>query len=285
MSGDSFDDPIALDRQSLRLIDLLSNGLDSLLSKTGALLVGAMAIIGIVSSILQQSLAVEILTDMLEYVRENADTSDPEIQQTLDEAQRNVDAMASGFDVPILVALLGLLVLALVSEAVLIVGVRAFANTEHDGIPVTLVKRRLPAATLYGFLGGILLMIAIGIGLVLLVVPGLLILVGTVFFRQEIAVADKGPLQAISGTWELTKGHRWSLLGLIVALWLISLAVTLLVAPLIAPSGTAGIAVESLFGGLTTVFSVAVVTDAYVQLRGSPGDETTGSPGSDDLTL
>jgi len=264
---DEFDDPTQT--TSLDVADPLSEGLDSLLSVTGAQLVALLALVGLGSTVLSQTLFVQIGRDVLEYIRENADMTQPEVQDGVAEFERTIEGMGFGLDLSIPVLLAGLLVLAIVSEAVMIVAVRAFANSEHDGIPIGLATRRLPIATLYGFLGGILLGIAVTLGLALFIVPGIFVFIGTLFFRQEIAIADKGPIQAISGTWEVTKGHRWTLLLLVVILWAIGFAAGLI--PGIIP-GNVGLVVSVVVSSVMSVFTIAVVTDAYVRLsdRSSP---------------
>lgn len=266
-ADDEFDDPLG--QPSLDIGTLVSNGLDALLSTTGAQLTALMATLAIVSSVLTETLAVTVVRDVLAYIRENYDTSEPELQEALIEFERGVEDMGFGLDVPIPVILAGLLVLALLTEAVMIAAARAFASNELDGVPVDLATRRLPIATLYGFVGGILLSLAVGLGTLLFVVPGLLIFVATLFFRQEVAIADKGPLQAVSGTWELTKGNRWTLFGLVVVLWLIGFLLGLL--PGFVP-GQVGTILNAVVGSLIGVFSIAVVTEAYVQLRDQPSE-------------
>lgn len=258
---DEFDDPT--ETASLDVADPLSEGLDSLLSVTGAQLVTLLALIGISSTVLSQTLFVQIGRDTLEYIRDNFDMSQSETQEAVAEMERTIEGMGFGLDVSVPVLLAGLLVLALLSEAVMIGAVRAFASSEHGGIPIGLVTRRLPIATLYGFLGGILLGIAVTVGLVLFIVPGIIVFIGTLFFRQEIAIADKGPIQAISGTWAVTKGHRWTLLLLVVILWAIGFAVDRIPALI---SGNVGVVISVMVSSVMSVFTIAVVTDAYVRL-------------------
>lgn len=107
-----------------------------------------------------------------------------------------------------------------------------------------------------------------------MVIPGLFIFVATLFFRQEVAVADKGPLQAISGTWELTKGNRWTLFGLVVVLWIISFLLGLIAGFV---PGQVGTILNAVVGSIIGVFSIAVVTEAYVRLRTEPTESDTAT--------
>jgi hypothetical protein len=249
---------------SLDIETLLADGLDGLLSRTGAQLVVLISAVGIVSTVLWQTFQLIVSETLLTYLRENLDPTDPQVQTTLTELESTIDSLGLTLDVSLPVIVAAILALALLSEAINIVAVRAFADGAVDGIPSDLATRRIGMATLYGFLGGILLLAAVGLGLVLLIVPGIFVYVGTLFFRQEIAIVDKGPLQAISGTWELTKGNRWTLFGLAVVLFLIGFVV--LFFPGVIP-GTAGTVASVVVSSIVGVFSIATVTEAYVRLR------------------
>ncbi|WP_136687546.1 hypothetical protein [Halorhabdus amylolytica] len=267
MAGDrTVDGPDAsMDRrQSLDIGSLLADGVDGLVSVTGAQLVVVLAGLGIVSTALWQTLFVTAIESLLTYIRGNVDVTTPEMQRAITELDSVVDSVGLAVDLSIPVVLVGLLVLALVSEAVMIVAARVFADGALDGIPIDLATRRLPMATLYGFFGGLLVMIAVSVGLVLLVVPGVIVYVGTLFFRQEIAIAEKGPLQAISGSWTLTKGNRWFLLALALVLIAVGFVAGFVVGFV---PGTAGTVVHTVVTSAVGVFAIAVITNAYVRLR------------------
>ena len=269
MAGDStFDDPAGVGgpRQSLDIGSLLSEGVDRLLSVTGAQLVVVLSVLGFVSTVLWQSLFMTLIEEMLAFVRETVDPADPQLQTAVDQLEQTLETIGLTLDVSIPVILAGLLVLALVGEAVMIVAARAFAADELDGIPAGLATRRLTIATIYGFLGGIVVAIGIVIGALFFFIPGVIVYIGTLFFRQEVAIADKGPLQAISGTWELTKGNRWFLLALAIVLLLIGFGMTLVIGFL---PGTVGTIVSTVATSVVGVFSIAVITEAYVRLRGT----------------
>ncbi|MCU4719473.1 hypothetical protein [Halapricum hydrolyticum] len=277
MSADPFDDP-ALD-ESLDLYQLLADAVDSLLSMTGAQIVASLAIVGIASDVLAESLLVRVFEDTLTLVRENADTSQPEVQQLITDLERTIEAAGLTVDLSAPVLLVGLLALAILVEAIRIVAVRAFANDELDGVPRALAARRLPIAAAYGFVAVILIYLAIGIVSVLtfflLFVPALFVYIGLLFVRQEIAVADKGPIQAISGSWGLVKGNRWEILGLAVVLFLVTLGTWVLASLLVGPAGTVG---GALLGAVNLTFGTALVTEAYVRLSARSDDRPDRQP-------
>lgn len=277
MSADPFDDP-TLD-ESLDLYQVLADAVDSLLSRTGAQIVAALAIVGIVSDVLAESLLVQVFEDTLTFVRDNADTSQPEAQQLITDLERTIEAAGLTVDLSVPVLLVGLLALAIVIEAIRIVAVRAFANDELDGVPRALAVRRLPIATAYGFVAVILIYLTIAVvsalTFFLLFVPALFVYIGLLFVRQEIAVADKGPIQAISGSWGLVKGNRWEILGLAVVLFLVAVVTWLLASLLAGPAGTVGAA---LLSSLNLAFGMALVTEAYVRLSPSGVDKPERQP-------
>ena len=89
----------------------------------------------------------------------------------------------------------------------------------------------------------ILVGLAIGIGFVLLIVPGILAMVFFIFSTVIVIDRDLGPIEAMKESMRIGRGYRWSLLGLVVLLALIvfvgmlALFVGLLVAM---PRGDAG---------------------------------------------
>lgn len=64
--------------------------------------------------------------------------------------------------------------------------------------------------------GMLLYAIAVGVGLLLLVVPGLVATVRLSFTPHLIVDRGLGPLDALQASWEATRGHGWSLFGLLI---------------------------------------------------------------------
>ncbi|MFB6200635.1 MAG: hypothetical protein ABEI98_01345 [Halorhabdus sp.] len=266
------EDPIETNRSPLDIKLLLSDGIEGVLSVTGGQLVAVLSVIGIVGTVLTQTLFASVLESMLTYARENIETIDPELQSAIAEAETLLDSMGLALDVSPIVALGGLVVVAVASEAVMIAGVRAFGDGALDGVPTDLATRRIAITTLFGFVGGIVLWIAIGIGLILLLVPGVFVYVGTIFFRQEVAIADEGPLAAISASWARTKGNRWTLLAIAVVLWIVGYVASFLGGFV---PGLAGTVAGTVLSSVTGVFAMAVLTSAYVGLRNTERDHAT----------
>lgn len=253
---------------SLNIGVLLSAGVDGLASVTGVQVVALLSVLSVASAVLFQSLVavyVEVARGM---------AVDPEVVETLE----GLGPLPLAVDVPLGFVIVGMLVLPLVGEAVKIVAVRAFADGTLDGLSGARIWPNLTKATILGFLGGTLLLVATTLGLALFVAPGLLVAVTMVFFRQEVAVADKGIVDSIKGSWNLTEGHRWDVLGLLFVLLVIGVGLSL--TTLVLPAGSVAVPVlGGVLGSVGTVFSVAVVTEAYVTLRGG------GSEPEDDVPM
>jgi hypothetical protein len=104
-------------------------------------------------------------------------------------------------------------------------GVTAFYLKAHDD-PATVDLPALwhPRPFWYYLAGSILVGLAIIAGLILLVIPG--IIFGLMFMFTTFIIIDRGigPIEAMKESNRITRGHRWTLLGLILVLFLINLA-------------------------------------------------------------
>ncbi|MFP4616860.1 MAG: hypothetical protein ACLFNR_01725 [Candidatus Paceibacterota bacterium] len=80
------------------------------------------------------------------------------------------------------------------------------------------------APVLFFVIASMLYGLVVGVGFILLIIPG--IFVGIKLYFYDIIIADKhyDPIKALKTSWALTKGHWWQLLGLLVLLILLNLA-------------------------------------------------------------
>ena len=186
-------------------------------------------------------------------------------------------------------AFLLFLAVAVVAEAARIVAVRTFVSDPSGGSR----GRNLATATVNGFVGGIVVLVLVLVGLLLLVVPGVFLAISFFFVRQEIAVRDVTFVEAMGGSWELTAGRRLEVFGLALALFVLGVLAALPTVLLGAASPELGTLVGALVRGAFVVFAVASVTRAYVQLReaaeaaeeneGPAGPSYEGALSADDL--
>ena len=90
---------------------------------------------------------------------------------------------------------------------------------------------------------GILSGIAIGIGFILLIVPGLILMTIWSVGAPAIVAEDVGPIEAFGRSYELVRGQAWTVFGVLVCVFLI-----MLVAGLIA--GLIGAAIGGVAGAI-----------------------------------
>lgn len=69
--------------------------------------------------------------------------------------------------------------------------------------------------------------LAVGIGFILLIIPGLILLVLLSVSIPSLVVEDRRGTEAMGRSWNLTKSHFWHVAGVIVVGWLIGFAVAI----------------------------------------------------------
>jgi hypothetical protein len=121
--------------------------------------------------------------------------------------------------------------------------------------------------------------IAIGVGLLLLIVPGLFLLTIWCLIVPVIVLERAGVGAAFGRSRELVKGFGWQVFGTIVMVFLVAIALGIVISLLLSPlPDTTQQAVSNLVSGtLFAPFSALVVTLAYFRLHHAK--QTTGSAG------
>lgn len=259
---------------SLDIGSALSEGLDRSLERNSLLLFVLVTAIGLISTALSQTQ----LREQFQQLQATQPELLSEIQQLPFLGGQFAPPFPLALPISGAVAQLLSLLMAFPNEIVLLVAARTFVSDETGGLFEP--TRNLPLATLNAVLGGIVVAVLVGIGTLLLVVPGLFLMVSFLFFREEVAVEDKNLIDAITDSYSLVKGDRFAVFGLILVLFLIGLlagAVTLVI------PGVAGTIASSVVGAAVTVFAAAVVARAYVQLVESNRGRGSGALSAEDL--
>lgn len=186
------------------------------------------------------------------------------------------------FAFPIPTALAGSIVVVgmLAGVALYLVASRALTrpHSELHTLPTALFTRRIGRALLSAIGASIVTMVAITIGFVFLVIPGIFLAISFIFVVFAIGVEDERALDSLRRSWALASGNRWSLL-----------AVFLVVAVITAVGSAIGSAIsfidpvagQVLTVALTSVFAVisyGIFADAFLQLRSNGRRETGESP-------
>lgn len=275
---------------SLDIGAAITEGVKRLRSRDGLVLVGAFLVVGVLSSVATQSLTVELSEALLRFAESPDAPPGTDIEVFREQVQQARASSPLAVDVTAAGAFGLAFLLGIVAEALRIVAVRVFYAPADDR--PTDLTRNLAFATVNGFLGGIVVSVLVGIGFVLLVLPGIFLALALFFVRQEIAVEDRNFVDAMAESWALTKGNRLNLLGLVLVLVIIGLVafVPTLAASAIGQVGT--IAVGAVVSPIVTVFAIAATTRAYAQLKEvedsdpepkDEEDEPIGALGPDDL--
>jgi hypothetical protein len=254
---------------ALQIGRAFQDGIDELLSERGAVFAGVFIVYGLLSSVVWASLS-QAFTELF-------------LGQLPSDAQVNQAAMAGGtplaLDLPLAVAAVGALVLFVVSEALNIVAVRAFASGDRDPIPDN-VGRRLGKTVGVAIVAGILTTIAVGIGIVLLIIPGLVFALLFFFVRQEIALNDSGIIESISNSVGIVTDNLLAafVLAVVLAVLGVVLGGAFSFLPISLPPMVLT-TVSTVLSSVVTVFSIAVTTVAYLQVAESGYTQQTESIG------
>lgn len=164
--------------------------------------------------------------------------------------------------------LLSLLV-GLISAVVGAAALRTFVTAETESLPSEHFTRNLVWMLINLIVGGIVFGIVVGIGFVLLVIPGLFLLVSLFFWNVYVIVEDENFIDGFQDSWQLTKGNRLVLflLGVIVVI-IAAVIGAIFGIPRPFVGGFVGLAIAQIGGAFGTVFTIAVAARTYRQLSG-----------------
>jgi hypothetical protein len=107
---------------------------------------------------------------------------------------------------------------------------------------------------------GILFGIGVGIGLILLVVPGLILLTMWSVGAPAIVVERAGPIAAFGRSWRLVRGDAWAVFGALVVVLLIVIAIGVVLGVIATPIGDGATVVARIISNVITapIFALAV---------------------------
>lgn len=117
--------------------------------------------------------------------------------------------------------------------------------------------------------------ISVALGLVVLIVPGMILLAGLVLSAVALVLEpDLGPVEAMSRSWELTRGFRWKVFVTIFVAYLFLFIPTFVVgllSAIVALVGAWPVMLTAVLAGVLQIFAVpflyVVVTVLYYDLR------------------
>ena len=155
-------------------------------------------------------------------------------------------------------------------QGALVVAVEDIRDGRADLSIGETLSRVMPRINTLG-VGGIIASVAIVIGLILFVVPGLVLLTWWLVFVPVIMLEGRGVFDAFRRSRELVRGNGWNAFRLIVLLLLVlivvGVALDLATAPLDDAIGT--YVSDVISNTLTAPFVALALTLAYYRLRGA----------------
>lgn len=258
----------------LDIVEALKKGFNRTFEKNGLMIAGLLFITSIVSSLLSATLAKGVPAEYM---------SDP--------------ATSTALALPVSPTVAGILLLpAIILSAIVgITAIRVFVSDETETIPEEFYKRNLVSALLNMLVGGIvfgfLLLAIVGIpalpgailaliglstvGAILAVLGALIgiplmfyVLLSLYFWTFYVVLEDENFVEGFKSSWELTKGHKLGLLVLGIAVFLVSILISLLgEIPTTFGLETVGIVIGLAVGAVTSAFSTATLAQAYNQLK------------------
>ncbi len=112
-----------------------------------------------------------------------------------------------------------LVLAALVVNVLIELGLIAFILKAHDDVAqVKLADLWHPKAFLPYLAVKIITTVAVLVGLVLLIIPGIIVALTVIFATYLVIDKNMGPIESLKESARLTKGHKWGLFMLMLAL-------------------------------------------------------------------
>jgi hypothetical protein len=174
-----------------------------------------------------------------------------------------------------------LLVLALLLNAAFFVTLARGLTRPIDQLgsfPESLYTRRIGRATLSVLGMGIVTGVAVSIGFIFLILPGLFFAICFLFAPFEVGVGDKGAGAALKKSWARSRGNRLQLAVIVILAGVIGAVIGAVGAIFdVARAAVAGDVVANLLSTILFVGLYGIIADAYVQIRGDEYEAAGGS--------
>lgn len=122
---------------------------------------------------------------------------------------------------------------------------------------------------------GVLFGIAVAIGLILIIIPGLILLTFWCVGAPAIVVEHAGPIDAFGRSWRLVRGDAWGVFGVLVVVFLILIVVGVVLGAIGAAIGTSGVIVAAIISSVFTApISAIAISVMFFDLGGGTGAAT-----------
>ena len=177
-------------------------------------------------------------------------------------------------DLPLAVSATGAVVALIGLQYVTVVTMRTLVGGRSGTIPSEYYTRNIVPVLANAIVGGILYGLAVLVGSVLLVVPGIIAYVALSFTLLYIATEDQNAVAALASSWHTTRGH-WLRLFLLLTVVFGLLGLTQGVLSFLAQAafaaasgGSLGVLASGVIVLPLSVVVIGILADAFVQLNG-----------------
>jgi membrane-anchored glycerophosphoryl diester phosphodiesterase (GDPDase) len=124
-----------------------------------------------------------------------------------------------GKDAPVTLTNVLLGIVSMLVGLIIEIGLVTFSLRAHDSVEKVGVKDLWnPKPFWYYLVGQAFVGFVVIVGLILLIVPGVIAAMGLMFSSYLIIDKGRGPVEAFKQSWQMTKGHKWDLFLLSLAL-------------------------------------------------------------------
>ena len=254
---------------SLDIPAALENGLSRIPTRVAAILFVAYLAVGAISTVAAQTLSLAVVDALQTAVP--ADATAP--------TTPGMGGGALALDVGLPVAAALFLAQVVLAQVVGVVGIRTFVSDARTSFPTGLTSH-LPWVVVNALVAGFVVNVLIGLGTILLVIPGIYLAVALYFVQFEVIVEEKNAIDALRTGWELTKGERLGVFLLLVVIFAIGLAsaVPSVALGFVGAPALLTVAVSIVAGAVAGLLSVAIGARAYVQLKPDGWSPSLGAP-------
>ena len=192
---------------------------------------------------------------------------------------RRIAVFGPALPISPLVAGAAIVFLYIASFVVTAAALRTFVTDETGTILREYVTRNLGWFLVNYVVGYVVFLVAVWIGAILLVVPGIFLLVSRYFWFVLVAVEDQNFVEAFRNSWALAKGNWWQLAGLrLIVLVVGAILYGVLFALAFVTSPWITLFVFAVVVAAFGVFSLATTARAYVQLEGGRSTGERAAP-------
>lgn len=143
----------------------------------------------------------------------------------------------------------------------------AIQDLRGERVSIAACLRRALAVILPVIGVAILVTLAIGVGFVLLIVPGLIVLV-MYFVAMPVAVVEQpGVFASLRRSAELTKGHRWTVFFVFVLIAVVQIVIGVVLELIPSLGFTVDVVIETVVQSFISAWYAVITAVAYFNLR------------------